>query len=379
MITTLAARDRVLHCPCGGSSTVTYDQRIRRWRHLDLGCNRWFLQAPIRRLLCPDCGRVRTEVVAWARPGARHTRAFEDVVAWLTQRADLTTVASRMRCAWKTVSAIAGRVIGDHLSEDRLNGLRRIGVDEISYRRGHRYLTVVVDHDTRRVVWVAKDRRKASLMEFYDALGEDRCAQLEAVSMDMSTAYRSATRQAAPNAAICLDPFHVMQWAGRALDSVFAATNGGRNGMRLRGLDKVGFMALIRTGGDKLTPKQHAIIRTLQHDRYTLFRAWELKELLRDLYRIDPAQAPDYFDAWLHLAATSGIPQFITLAAQLANHRDGILAAVQLGQSNSRGEGLNAHIRLLHRRGYGYHSATAMTALIYLCCSHLPIAVPTQR
>ena len=106
-----------------------YDRSIRRWRHLDLGAVKLFVEAEIRRLHCRHCDRVRTEDVPWARPRARHTRDFEDVVAWLAQRTDKTTVTRLLRCSWEAVAAIVTRVVVDHVSDKRLEGLYRIGVE----------------------------------------------------------------------------------------------------------------------------------------------------------------------------------------------------------------------------------------------------------
>jgi transposase len=113
----LRRRARRLRCPCGWSTRAVYDRSTRRWRHLDLGAARLFLQAEIRRLACRRCGRVRTETVPWARPGARFTRDFEDTVAYLAQRTDKTTIARLLRCSWEAVAAIVTRVVADHLDD----------------------------------------------------------------------------------------------------------------------------------------------------------------------------------------------------------------------------------------------------------------------
>jgi len=134
-------------CPCGRRATGVYDSSVRRWRHLDLGASKLWLQAEIRRLHCRRCGRVRTEEVPWARPRARHTRDFEDVVAWLAQRTDKTTITRLMRTSWETVAGIVERVVAEQIDTRRLTELLRLGVDEVSYRKGHRFLTVVADHD----------------------------------------------------------------------------------------------------------------------------------------------------------------------------------------------------------------------------------------
>jgi transposase len=207
-------------CPCGWKGTGTYDTSTRRWRHLDLGASKLLLQAEIRRVDCRRCRRVRTEAVPWARPGARHTRDFEDVVAWLCQHTDKTTVTKLLRTSWETVAGIVRRVVAEHLDTRRLENLYRIGVDEVSWRKGHRYLTVVADHDRDgAVVWAGEGRDHTVLEEFYDTLGKDACAALQAVSLDMGGAYKLATDTKAGQARQCVDPFHVVKLANEAIDN----------------------------------------------------------------------------------------------------------------------------------------------------------------
>jgi transposase len=157
---------------CGQLCAASHDSVLCRWRHLDLGAQRCYVVARLRRVKCRDCG-VRVEAVPWAR-GPRFTRDFEDVVAFLAQQMAKAPIARLMRIAWDTVGAIVERVVAERLDPGRLDGLRLLGVDEVSYRRRHRYLTVVADHDTGRIVWVRKGRNSATLQAFLTELGERR-------------------------------------------------------------------------------------------------------------------------------------------------------------------------------------------------------------
>ncbi len=206
-------------CPCGKRGTGFYDRSVRRWRHLDWGVSKVWLEAEIRRLVCRRCARVRTEHVPWARPKARHSRDFEDVVAWLAQHTDKTTITKLLRSSWETVDGIVARVVGEQLNSRRLEGLLRIGVDEVSYRKGHRFLTVVADHDQGgRVVWAGEGRNAKVMESFYDELGEARCARLQAISLDLGGAYQKATNAKAPHVRQCADPLHVIKLANEAID-----------------------------------------------------------------------------------------------------------------------------------------------------------------
>jgi transposase len=153
----------------------------------------------LRRLDCPRCG-VRAELVRWADAGSRFTRDFEDQVAYFAQVSDRTTVSSTMRIAWKTVGQIIRRVVARLGPTDRLVGLRHIGIDELSYRRHHEYITIMVDHVARKAVWVSEGKNAATVARFFDALGTERAALLETVTMDTSGAYIEAVTRGAPYA-----------------------------------------------------------------------------------------------------------------------------------------------------------------------------------
>lgn len=372
-------RARRLRCPCGLDTAAAYDRSTRRWRHLDLGTRKCWIVADIRRLNCSGCG-VRTEMVPWARPNARHTRDFENTVAWHAQRTDRTTVATSMRCSWAAVTAIIARVVDDHLGSSRFDGLTRIGVDEICYRHPMRYLTLVGDHCNGRVVWIAQGRHGAALTQFYDALGPERRQQIDAVSMDMGHIYREATRRGLPHAAICFDPFHVMLWANRALDETAKASTSDRALPAVTATQWRATRWALRRGAERLDPDKRKLINTLRRSRHRLFRGWELKEMLRDLYRtIEPADARAYLKSWCTSAQRSKIPAFIQLATKITRNFEGIIAAIELGISNGLLESINAKIRLINARGYGHHSPEALASMIYLCLGGIPIALPTQR
>jgi transposase len=386
-------------CPCGRRGSGVYDRSVRRWRHLDLGVTKLWLEAEIRRLDCRRCGRVRTEEVPWARPRARHSRDFEDVVAWLATHTDKTTITKLLRTSWETVDGIVGRVVGEQLNSTRLQGLLRIGVDEVAYRKGHRYLTVVADHDQDgRVVWAGEGRNHAVLEAFYDQLGEAGCAALQAISLDMGGAYQKATNRKAGHVRQCVDPFHVIKLANEAIDKTrrWAWNLARQQPVPKRGRGrprsdapppprdqgrwvKHTRWALLKDPED-LKPSQLEVLHELRRSRSVLYRSWQLKEGLRDLYRLaDPADAPEHLDWWLAWACRCRIPAFLTLAKTVRANRDRILSAVELGLSNSKLEGLNSKIRLINHRGYGHRSAAALISMIYLCCGGITVRLPTER
>jgi transposase len=400
VVVTLRRRTRRPTCPCGWRGRASYDRSVRRWRHLDLGGMRLFLEAEVRRLECWRCQRVRTEAVPWARPRARHSRDVQDLVAFMAQRMDKTTVCRLLRVSWESVAKIVIDVVTERLDATRLHGLYRIGVDEISYRKGYRYLTVIADHDRKgAVVWAKEGKDAATLEAFYDELGEAGCQQLQAVSMDLAIASEAATRHRAPGARQCVDPFHVVRLANEALERTRrSAWRQVRTASRLEprrvGRPRLGTTprplrartrwiwharwALLKDPAT-LNNAQLATLDQLRRERSVLYRCWQLKEGLRDLYRLaNPADAPCHLDWWLAWACRSRIPEFVRLSATVRANRERILGAVELGLSNSKLEGLNSKIRLINHRGYGHHSAAALIAMIYLCCGGVTVELPLK-
>ena len=377
MIVAVRLRRRRRICStCGQLGGSVHGRRVKRWRHLDLGASRCLIECELRRLLCRDCG-VRLEAVPWARPGSSYTRDFEDLVAFLAQQMAKTPIARLLRVAWDSVGRIVERVVSDHLDERRLEGLVAIGCDEISYRRGQRYLTCVADHRSGRIIWARPGRSAATLQAFFDELGERR-SSIRAVSIDMSAGYENAVRDSLPDAEVCFDPFHVVALAGRAVDEVRRAEwrehgkSKTASGKWIKGVR----WALVKAP-ERLSDRQSAKLAEVQHANHSLYRAYLLKEELRALYHLeDPAMAPAHLAAWLAWASRSKLRPFVKLARTVRRYRDGILAAIRLGLSNARLEGLNSKVRLISHRSFGFHSADPLIALIYLCAGGITIPLP---
>jgi transposase len=282
-----------------------------------------------------------------------------------------------LRIAWDTVGRIVERVVADQLDERRLDGLIAIGVDEISYRRGQRYLTSVVDHHAGAIVWCAPGRNAQTLQAFFDELG-DRRHSIRAVSIDMSGGYEKAIRANIPAAEVCFDAFHVVRLGQRAVDQVRRDEwNAHERSHTRHGRWIKGTRWSLLKAPDKQSIPQLALLGEVAHANKALYRAFLLKEELRLLYQLDdPRLAPAHLDAWLAWATRSRLRPFIKLARTIRRHRAGILAAIRLGLSNGRLEGLNSRIRLISHRSFGFHSATPLIALVYLCCAGITIELP---
>lgn len=383
----VALRRRRLVCPhCRFTTAVCHDFRpgMSRWRHLDLGTWRVEVAARLRRLRCPTHGVV-VEGVPFARAGAHLTADFDDLLAWLATRMDKTSVARLCRVSWRTVGRACERVVATELDPGRLDGLLRIGVDEISWRKHHRYLTLVVDHDRAQVVWGAPGKDSGTLDRFFDELGPARSAQIQAVSMDLGPAFlKSVTAPGhAPQAIVCADPFHLVKLVGDALDEV-------RRDLwqQLRRLPderyardfKGARWALLKNPED-LTDTQAAQLAKIRRTRGGIWRAYEMKEQFRAVFAgdLEPAEAIVLLDRWITRASRSRLAPFVKAAKTMRERRGLIVNAIEHGISNGRVEGLNTKVRLLVRRAYGFHSAEAALALVMLACGPIDLKLPHEH
>jgi transposase len=350
----------------------------RRWRALDLGTTLTFVEADAPRVSCRRHGVVVC-AVPWARHRSRFTRAFEDQAAWLAVNCSKTAVAQLMRIAWRSVGQICERVAAEAQRErDPLDGLRRIGIDEISHRRGQQYLTVVIDHDTGRLVWAAPGRDRATVERFLDDLGPERRARIELVSTDMAPWLGGPLTERLPGAARCVDPFHVVALATDALDQIRREvwSQARQAGQPQLARELKGTRFALCKNPEHLTGRQRAKLSTVQHTNRRLYRAYLLKEQLRQVYRVPIQHAGALLDAWLAWAQRSRLKPFTKLAATITEHRPGIQAAIDHGLSNARVEAANTTIRLITRRAFGFHSADALIALAMLTLGRLCPPLP---
>jgi transposase len=334
------------------------------------------IECRLRRLYCPGCGDVY-EAVPWARAGSSYTRDFDDLCAWLAQQMSETQVTNLMRIAWESVAKILERVVSDKLDRGRLDGLVQIGCDEVSYGADHKFLTCVADHQQGRIVWAAPGRNATTLQAFFDGLTDEQKASIKAVSIDMSAGYEKAIRNAVPDAEVCFDPFHVVQLGSRATDQVRRAeyNKHGRSGTDAGKWIKGVRYSLLKDPS-KQTTTQLLRLAEVQQTNKAMFRAALLYGELRYVYKVPKEQAEERLNAWLAWASRSRLTPFVKLARTIRKHKAGVLAAVELGLSNGRLEALNSKVRLLSHRAYGFHSANALIAIIYLCCAGIQIALP---
>jgi transposase len=438
VVVAVALRRRRLDCPKCSYSTRHRESRQHHdsvWRHLDLGVWRLEVHARLRRLRCPEHG-AHVESVPFARDGARFTRDFENLVAWLATKTDKTATCRLTRIDWATIGRVIERVGDELLDGDRLNHLFEVSIDEVAWRKGHRYLTLVGDHRRGCVVWGCEGKGQAAADRFFQeldppppapgpehakqprqapepaimvpfgpcptvALGHGiqgawlheseelepaifaRASRLTAVSMDMTGGYAKSVREHAPQATIVIDNYHVVQLATKALDEVRR-----EHWNQLRHADdrdaakqfKDSRWSLLKNPED-LTERQADTLAALQAAGGKVPRAWAMKEMVRAIFAagltVDTVAA--LMDRLLARLSRSRLKPFVRLGRTIRKHRDGILAARRLGLSNARAEALNNNAKLIVRRAYGFHSANAALALIHLTCGPITLTLPHEQ
>ena len=384
------ARNRCGRC---GRRSPSYDQGggRRRWRALDAGTTRVLVEAGAPRVHCRTHGPTVVQV-PWARHDSGHTRDFDEMAAWLAVRTSKSAACQLLRVAWRTIGAIVTRVNDDvEARVDRLEGLRRIGIDEISYKRGHRYLIVVVDHDTGRLVWAGPGRSESALDVFFDELGEQRAALITHVSADMAEWIAKTVARRAPNAIRCADPFHVVAWAIEALDVERRRAWNEAKGRRIkesrgrRGRTTGNSRRIARSryalwkNPDTLNELQHQQLQWIAKTDPRLWRAYLLKEGLRYVFKVKGEEGKQALDQWLAWARRSQLPAFTHLAKKISRHREAIDANLEHGLNQGLIESTNTKIRLLTRIAYGFHGPQPLIALALLSLGAHPPRLPGQK
>ena len=216
-------KGRQCRCSRCGRKCPRYDagRGKKRWRACDWNTHMIYLVSDVPRVNCPEHGVVAS-AVPWARRDSSFTYEFEHMVAWLSLNCSRKVVSAFMRIAWNTVGPIISRVKEDidFDPSKRFDGLVNIGVDETSYKKGHKYITVIVNHDDGKVIWLHEGHGKAVFTEFFKALSKDQLASIKLISGDGAKWIQACMDDFCPDAKRCIDPFHVVQWAMEALDKV---------------------------------------------------------------------------------------------------------------------------------------------------------------
>jgi transposase len=345
---------------------------MRRWRDLKIRDRPLILTYRPRRVVCPD-GGVRTERIPWAERYSRVTQGLSRAVAELSRKTDLSTVAGHYGINGKTVAGILRRVVAWGLARRRRKPVHVIGIDEVSRKKGHRYLTLVYDLERGELVWVGKDRTAETVAGFFEELGPRRCKCLQAVSLDMWRPYIDTVKARAPQATICFDRFHVVRHLNAAVDEVRRALVRKLARDPARALVKGTRFVLLKNPWN-LTPKQKQSLTALVRGNGPLSRAWYLKEDFQRFWDyLQQRRAKEHLAKWLWWASHSRLEPFKEFARLVREHVDGILAWTRLRITNGALEGMNNKVKLVSHRSFGFRNEDRYIEAIYHNCGNLPL------
>jgi len=359
---------RALTCPKCDAKCPGYDHRERSWRHLDTCQLKTILVADIPRVDCPEHGVLSTDV-PWSEPGSHFTAMFEMLaIAWLRD-ASMSAVARHMRISWDEVDGIMTRAVGRGLGRRESTQATRLGIDETSFRKRHKYVTVVADLDAREptVLHVSEGRSKETLAAFYGSLSEEARGRIEAVSMDMWKAYIEATREAIPDAdkKICFDKFHVASHLGDAVDKVRRAEH----------------RALMRDGDEQLKGSKHLWLQnpdnmseerwrdkfaSLRTSALKTARAWAVKEEAMMLWNyVSRGWAEKAWKRVIGWMLRTRLEPVKKVGRMVKKHLWGIINAIVLKVTNARLESINARIQRVKKMACGFRNMDRFKTAIY--------------
>jgi transposase len=360
-----AAGVRRLPCPECAEPCPKRDHRVRRWRHLDTCQYRTTLVAKVPRVECPTHGVLQVKV-PWAETGSRFTALFEAIaIDWLRE-ASANAVSRRLGLSWDEVDGIMQRAVKRGLARRAVKSVTGIGIDETSFQKRHEYVTVVNDLNDGEVLYVADDRKEASLDGFFDQYAPGELLEIEVVAMDMWAPYIRAVEENILGAdkRICFDKFHVAKHLGDAVDKVRRQEH--------RSLLEQDDHTLTRTkyiwlqNPCNMGKRARASLKQLKDLALKTARAWALKENAMSLWQyVSRTWAKKAWKAWIAWAMRSRLEPMKRVARMVRDHLYGIINAIVFQATNARAESINSKIQRVKRMACGYRNRERFRNAIY--------------
>lgn len=343
-----------LICPkCGQGSTFTYDFRIRRLRDLSVFEYATYLVILRRRLLCSCCG-VKIEWLSWCEPYGRFSVRFTEYIVRLCKFLPVKQVAFLVGLDWKTVKEIDKRYLEEEFSNLDYSSLKILTIDEVSYKSGHKYITVVLDLERTRVVWAGEGRGKETLDKVFTEIGEKQAQEILAIATDMWDPYLRSISEYTPQAKVV---FHVIAEYLRMIDRVRneeyrAAFNTGKRVIK-------GSKYLLLKNEENLTENQKERLKELLSVNETLNTVYILKDELKRLWECRAnEESSSFLEAWMGKAMASANKELIKFAKKLRRYSYGLINHATCHINSAKLEGVNNKIKVIKRRSYGFHDLT---------------------
>lgn len=358
--------------PCPGCRQVYIFIHSRRWRmlrDLDIAGRHIELVVPVYRIRCSACG-LRELPVRLARRNARCTKRLEHDLFRLTKDMTVKAVSKRMDVHWETVKDAEVRYIRGLLRKRKLDGITRIGIDEVSHQRGHKYLTLVTDLDHRRVIFATPDNNGRSVERFLTWFGEKRCGRLKVVVTDMHDPYVKVLRKKLPKAALVYDHFHVSKAIHTAIDEIRRRL---QNQMSKEDRDIIkGKRWVLLRARETLSDRQEVSLQELMEINKELAEAYILKEDFRWAFKAATrATGEKRLGGWETKARESGIPEILGVLKTIERRREGIMNFFEYQVANGMAEGFNNVVGTIKKQAYGFHDREYLMLKILRICGKL--------
>lgn len=360
-------------CPnCGSAGCRVHDIQAqdRTWRHLDFWQYKTILHARMPRVNCERCGKIRTVIIDWARPGAGFSLLFEYHVLSLMVEMPVLAVARKVGEHDTRLWRVFKHYVDKAVESIDISNVKNIAMDETSRTKGHKYVTIFIDMDTKRVIFVTTGKGSDVLQEFCLFLASKGVSrsQIKEFCCDMSPAFISGIEGNFPNASITFDKFHVMKMVNEALDKV-------RRQEQATQPDLKHSRYVWLKNQENLTEKQKNKYVKLKDMDLATGRAYRMKLSLQEMFHRSPMISEMYFDEWYNWAIRSQLEPMIKLAQSLKKHKDGILRWFKTKMTNGLLEGVNSLVQAAKRKARGYRSAENFIAMIYATVNKLDLVM----
>lgn len=368
-------------CPhCGRRGTIIRRRpKPRRWRDIPVGGWRIFLAFTPREIRCATHGRVE-EQIPWADAGARVSRRYEYLMLRYCQMMTQKAAAELLRVPPSTLSEQLHRSIERGRAGHRIRGLRMLGIDEVSFRKGHKYATLVYDLERSVVVWVGYGKGRETIDRFFQTmLSAHQRARVQAACCDMSEAYMGAIRHHCPDATLVLDRFHVVKAINTAVDEV--RKQQWRSASRDQRKILKGLRWLLYRHSSTRSRNHTRTLRALERGNRRIYRAWRLKDELEQLWQYRaPWAAARFLKRWTTAALRSRLEPMRKLARTLRKHQAGIIAFISTRLTNAISEGINRIVKIVKNRASGFRHLEPFADLIYLTVGDvdIPAQIPAR-
>ncbi len=351
---------------------VASSPSVREWLDVSVLDTQVILRYAPREIHCPSHGR-RQEWIPFAAPHSRITHRLEYLLVHHSKAMAQKEAAKLLHLAPSTLSDLLHRVISRVREGHRIRGLRKIGIDEISYRKGHKYATVVYDLEKRCVLWVGEGKGRETIDRFFkEALSEYQRMAITEASCDMSETYIGAIKEHCPNATLTLDRFHLVKALQDAVDEVR------KEAWREAEKENKGFFKglrwLLRRHATTRSKGQTRTLNILRNHNRHIWRAWVLKDEFDAIFDyVYPGSAEKALRSWVTSARKSRLEPLRRFANTVMGHFENIVSFIETRLTNAVSEGLNRLIRMAKNRASGFRNLNAFSDIIYLIAGDVNI------